>query len=333
MSIIIKGNLTYNQTTMKKLFLIAAIGMFSINGFAQEEEAAADTLKPWTIGGVFSLNVSQAAFHNWTSGGENSVAGNLLFAGFASLKKDKIFWNNFLITGIGYSRLKGETTKNNDNLEINSLFGRHAFAKNWYYSAILNFKTQYVNGYLDSNPDSTVISGFMSPGYLNIGLGLNYNLNDVFTINIAPLDAKMIFVTNQELADHGDYGVDPAVFNEDSVLITPGKNMKFKFGLYVRAVYNYEIAKNVNLFTSLDLFSNYLEKPENIDVNWTVLLGFKINDWLTASINTVLIYDADVTFTRLNAETQESETFGPAIQFKEVFNIGLAFNFGDKLDK
>ena len=316
---------------MKKLFIIAALGVLSLNVFAQEEEA--DTLKPWTTGGILSLNISQAAFHNWTSGGENSVAGNFLFAGIANLKKDKIFWDNMLLTGIGYSRLKGETTKNNDNLEINSLFGRHAFGKNWYYSAIMNFKTQYVNGYLDSNPDSTVISGFMSPGYLNLGLGLNYNLNDVFTVNIAPLDAKMIFVTNQELADHGDYGVDPAVFNEDSVMITPGKNMKFKFGLYVRAVYNYEIAKNVNLFTSLDLFSNYLEKPENIDVNWTVLLGFKINDWLTASINTVLIYDADVTFTRINEENGAPETFGPAIQFKEVFNIGLAFNFGDKIEK
>ncbi len=314
---------------MRKLLIIAALGVFSISLFAQEESA--DTLKSWTIGGVFSLNVSQAAFHNWTSGGENSVAGNLLFAGFANLKKGQIFWDNILITGIGYSRLKSETTKNNDNLELNSLFGRHAFAKNWYYSAIMNFKTQYINGYLDSNPDSTVISGFMSPGYLNLGLGLNYNLNDVFTVNIAPANAKMIYVTNQDLADHGDYGVEAAVLDTSGKIITPGKNMNFKFGAYIRAVYIYEIAKNVNLCTSLDLFSNYLENPENIDVNWTVLLGFKINEWLTASINTVLIYDADVTFTRLNEDTQQSETFGPAVQFKEVFNIGLSFNFGDKI--
>lgn len=314
---------------MKKLFLIAAIGVFSINVLAQEETA--DTLKPWTIGGALGLNISQAAFHNWTSGGENSVAGNLIFIGIANLKKDKIFWDNTLITGIGYSRLKGATTKTNDNLEINSLYGRKAFGKNWYYSAIMNFKTQYVNGYLNSDSDSTIISGFMSPGYLNLGLGLNYNLNDVFSVNIAPANAKMVFVLDQQLADKGDYGVDAAVLDTSGNVITPGKNMNFKFGVYVRAVYNYEIAKNVNLFTSLDLFSNYLENPENIDVNWTVLLGFKINDWLTASINTVLIYDADVTFTRLNEETQAPETFGPAVQFKEVFNIGLSFNFGDKL--
>jgi hypothetical protein len=315
---------------MKKLLLVAFLATFTLNVFAQDETA--DTLKPWTIGGVINLNISQAAFHNWTSGGENSVAGNFLFAGIANLKKDKIFWDNMLITGIGYSRLKGETTKTNDNLEINSLFGRHAFGKNWYYSVIMNFKTQYVNGYLDSNPDSTVISGFLSPGYLNLGLGLNYNLNDVFSVNIAPISSKMIFVTDQALADHGDYGVDAAVLDTSGNVITPGKNMKFKFGAYIRAVYNYEIAKNVNLFTSLDLFSNYLENPENIDVNWTVLLGFKINDWLTASINTVLIYDADVTFTRLNEDTQQTETFGPAVQFKEVFNIGLAFNFGEKIE-
>lgn len=315
---------------MKKILSIIFLSTIAFNGFTQDE---ADTLKPWTAGGIMSLNLSQASFKNWTSGGENSVAGNFLFAGIANLKKGDVFWDNSLLTGIGYSRLQGVTSKTNDNIEINSLFGKKAFGKNWYYSAIMNFKSQYVNGYLDGNPDSTVISGFMSPGYLNIGLGLNYNLNDVFSVNIAPLDAKMIFVTDQILANNGDYGVDPAVLDTNGNIITPGKNLNFKLGAYIRAVYNYEIFKNVNLYTTLDLFSNYLEKPENIDVNWTVLLGFKINEWLTASINTVLIYDADVTFTRLNADTQETETFGPAVQFKEVFNIGLSFNFGDKIEK
>jgi len=315
---------------MKKILLFILV--LSISEFSLAQDSA-DTLKPWTIGAVFSLNISQAAFHNWTSGGENSVAGNFLFAGIANLKKDKIFWNNYLLTGIGFARLKGETSKTNDNIEINSLYGRNAFAKNWYYSVIMNYKSQFANGFVDSNRDSAVISAFMAPGYLNIGLGLNYNLNDVFILNISPLDAKMIFVLNQQLANHGDYGVDAAVFDNQGNMITEGKNLKFKFGVYVRAVYNYEIAKNVNLLTTLDLFSNYLKNPQNIDVNWTVLLGFKINDWLTASINTVLIYDADVTFTRFNEDTQQNEIFGPAVQFKEVFNIGLSLRIGDKIDK
>jgi hypothetical protein len=313
---------------MKKILLSVIALAVSLSAFSQDETA--DTLKPWTKGALLNVNLSQAAFHNWTAGGENSIAGNLLFAGFADLKKDKHFWNNGLMLGLGYSRIGDKNTKTNDNLEINSLYGIHAFGKNWYYSAILNFKTQFINGYVDSNPDSTLVSGFLSPGYLNIGLGLNYNLNDVFIVNIAPLDAKMIFVTEQELANHGDYGVEAAVLDTAGNIITPGKNMRFKFGVYVRAIYNYEVAKNVTVFTSLDLFSNYLEKPQNIDVNWTVLLAFKINNWLTASINTVLIYDADVTFERANADTGKPETFGPAVQFKEVFNIGLAFNFGDK---
>jgi hypothetical protein len=315
---------------MKKIILFVFVLSISLPVFAQEETA--DTLKPWTIGAILNVNISQAAFHNWTAGGQNTIAGNLLFAGIADLQKDKIFWNNGLLLGLGYSRLNKANTKTNDNLEINSLFGRHAFGKNWYATAIMNFKTQFLNGYVDSNPDSTLISGFLSPGYLNLGLGLNYNLNDVFIVNIAPLDAKMIFVTDQKLADKGDYGVDAAVLDNDGNVITPGKNMKFKFGIYVRLVYNYEVVKNVTVFSSLDLFSNYLENPQNIDVNWTVLLGFKINDWLTASINTVLIYDADVTFDRINADGIP-ETFGPAWQFKEVFNLGLAFNFGDKVEK
>ena len=310
---------------MKKITLLLLILSISNISFGQDE---ADTLKPWTVGGLLSLNLSQASFSNWASGGQNSISGNLLFLGRADLKKDKYYWNNAMLLGLGYSRLSELTTKTNDNLEINSLFGKNAFAKNWYYSAIMNFKTQFANGYKDGSSDSTLLSGFMAPGYLNLGLGLNYNLNDVFSVNIAPANAKMIFVQDQILANRGEYGVTPAVYDENGNLVSAGENMNFKFGMYIRTAYNYEIFKNVNLLTTLDLFSNYLEKPENIDVNWTVLLGFKVNDWLTASINTTLIYDADVTF-----EDSEGQIYGPAVQFKEIFNIGLAFNFGDKFEE
>ena len=298
--------------------------LFTTTLFSQESEV--DSTQGWTVNGVLSLNIAQSSFSNWAAGGKNSLAGNIIFGGNAVLKKNKSLWESTLLTTYGSIRQDKDFTKTDDRLEINSKYGYQAFkSPKWYLSSIMNFKTQYTIGYADDG-DSLKVSNFMSPGYLNLGLGVDWRPDEYFSVNIAPANAKMIFVTDQDLANKGDYGVDPAIVDTAGNVITPGKNMKFKFGLYIRAEYKREIFKNVTLYTTLDLFSNYLENPQNLDVNWEVLLTLKINEWLAASINTTLIYDADITFERIN-DAGEIETFGPRTQFKEVFNLGLTFNF------
>ena len=55
--------------------------------------------------------------------------------------------------------------------------------------------------------------------------------------------------------------------------------------------------ENIDIKTKLELFSNYLENPENIDVNAEVLWNFKINSWFSASLQWNLIYDDDIRIT------------------------------------
>ncbi|MEA1873516.1 MAG: hypothetical protein U9N51_03675 [Bacteroidota bacterium] len=83
--------------------------------------------------------------------------------------------------------------------------------------------------------------------------------------------------------------------------------------------------KNVNFQTKLDLFSNYLNNPENIDVAWDVLLAMKVNEFLIATITTNLIYDDDIDI----AFEQEDGLviMRPAVQFKEIFGLGLSYSF------
>ena len=88
-----------------------------------------------------------------------------------------------------------------------------------------------------------------------------------------------------------------------------------------------DIIKNVSLTTNLDLFSNYLESPEKIDVNWQLYIDFKVNDFLALSLNTHLIYDYDVKFLEIQ-DGQEVAT--DKVQFKEAFTFGLAFTFDAK---
>lgn len=312
---------------MKKIYFLTLLLIGSSIGYAQD----ADTTLGWRVGGRFSLNFSQASFTNWAAGGQNSVAGNVIFAGIADYKGTNNYWENTLLTSYGLIQQgNNDLQKSDDRLELNSLYGVKAFGKHWYYSGIMNFRTQYTVGYGGDDLDVKA-SNFMAPGYLNLGLGLDYRPNDNFQVFISPADAKLTFVLDQDLADNGDYGVDAAVFNADGVKIQDGKNMLFQFGAYVRATYNNEIMKNVNLFTSLDLFSNYLDNPQNIDINWEVLLGFKINEWLTASLNTTLIYDNDISFIR-TLDDGTTEMLGARTQFKQVFNLGVVFNLGAKID-
>lgn len=297
--------------------------VLSLQVFSQED-AEADTTMGWKAKGALSLNLSQSSFVNWAAGGENAFSGNILFGGFVNYRAEKSLWTSTLLTTYGTMARANNFDKTDDRIEINSKYGYQAFDnKKWFLSAIMNFKTQYTAGYAS---DTLLVSSFMAPGYLNLGIGFDWQVADYFAVNIAPLNTKYVFVLDEYLANRGDYGVEPAIVDSLGNVITPGKKMNFKLGVYVRATFDKELFKNVNVYSSLDLFSNYLVDPQNIDVNWEVLITMKINNWLAASISTALLYDADVMFDRVN-DLGEVERYGPKVQFKEVFNLGLTFNF------
>jgi len=157
--------------------------------------------------------------------------------------------------------------------------------------------------------DSTQISGFLAPAYILIALGMDYKPNDVFALLISPLTGKFTIVRNQNLANAGAFGVEP------------GKNIRNEFGIYVKLKYKRNLMENITLQTKVDLFANYLDHPENIDINWEVLVTMKVNKYISANISASLIYDDDIDI------VQENGRIGPATQFKELFGIGLSYKF------
>ncbi len=88
-----------------------------------------------------------------------------------------------------------------------------------------------------------------------------------------------------------------------------------------------EILKNVTLDTKIDLFSNYFDNPQYVDVKWDLLLTFKVNDYLSASLLTQLIYDYDIKFGEDTTGDGEYDTFSEKVQFKELFGLGLTYSF------
>ncbi|HVA97607.1 MAG TPA: DUF3078 domain-containing protein [Bacteroidia bacterium] len=306
---------------MKKIILsIAIVVAYCFNVNAQ------DTTKTWHVGGLISINYSQVSFTNWAAGGQNSTAGNGLISLFAHYKKNKSTWDNTL--DVAYGMLQqgsAKLLKSDDRIELNSKYGHYAF-KHWYYSALLNFQTQMAPGFNYPN-DSTVISKFLAPGYVVTSIGMDYKPCDYFSLFLGPLTGRVVIVNDQTLANEGSYGVQAAVYDPlTGALITPGKQTEDEFGGFVRAVFKKDIFKNINLQSTLELFSNYLKNPQNVVVNWTNLLSFKVNKLISATVTTQMIYDNNIDIPQYNSAGLETSA-GPRLQFKEVLGIGLSYKF------
>jgi hypothetical protein len=66
----------------------------------------------------------------------------------------------------------------------------------------------------------------------------------------------------------------------------------------------------------LDLYSNYLHKPKNVDVFWTNVIGMKVNKLLGVTYNFDLIYDDDVRIFGPNDNA-------PRTQIKSLLSVGI----------
>jgi hypothetical protein len=316
-----------NKKTIAVIVLFSGFGIIAYSQVTDAEKAlrtqSADTIMGWKKGGVFTATFAQTSLTNWVAGGENSLALNGLFSGFANYKQGKSVWDNSLDLGYGLMKQGKEADfqKTDDKIDILSKYGREAF-KNFYYSALMNFKTQMTPGY--NYPDVTnKISDLFAPAYLTLALGLDYKPDAYFSAFISPLAGKFTFVTDQELADQGAFGV------------KPGETSRSEIGGYIRAIYSKndfksEFLKNVSFTTKIDLFSNYSENPQNIDVSWETLIAMKVNKYISFNLTTHLIFDDNIAvpFDKNNdGNIETGESVRSLVQFKEIFGVGLSYKF------
>ena len=314
---------------MKKLINIILALLFSSAIFAQVTEkeedlkkVEIDSIEGWKTTAVFNLNFAQTSLTNWAAGGQNSISLNTLASFSANYTKGNSSWDNTLDMGYGILRQGKDDNvslqKTDDKIDFSSKYG-YRVSSRFHGAALLSYRSQFTDGY-NYPDDSTVISGFMAPAYVLGALGMDYKPNKKLSVFAAPLTGKLTLVMNQALADSGAYGVEPAIM-ENARVVTPGENMNAEFGGYVKLAYADDIAENINLKTKIDLFSNYLENPEKIDINWEMLISMKVNKLITVSLSTQLLYDYDVKF------EEEDGTKTDKVQFKELFGLGISYKF------
>lgn len=301
---------------MKKLFIAFSLLALTVGQVAAQTDAAPTETPSWKVSGVSGLNLSQTSLTNWAAGGENSVAWNLYLNASANYKKDSWSWDNALITDFGKTfTTSNKWLKSIDKLNFSTKIGR-SLSKHWSVSALGDFLTQFARGYAaENNPNiadnkDKYISTILAPGYLTLAVGADYKPNDDFSLLLSPVTGKMTFVLDSRLSDAGAFGV------------KPGKKTLAEIGALAVANYKRKLAENINLVTKLTLFTPYNESFGNIDVNWDMMIAFKINKFLTTTLTTNLVYDDDIKTVDL-----QGNKHGAKVQFREVLGLGLAYSF------
>lgn len=325
---------------MRLLLFATSIGLFLTTtcGFSQSKDTlmvVPDTLKVkistpvsyWTKKNTVGFDLNQIAFVNWSAGGVSSVSGLLKGIFVRRYDNNNVKWGNELIVRYGMNKQDGiEFRKTDDAVVFTSTFGyRKDTVSNWYHSTKFSFNTQFTDGYEYPNVD-LAISGAFAPAYTFLGLGAEYsNAEKRVNIYLSPMTLKNTTVLNQRLADQGAFGVRPAVYDADGNKISSGARSKTEFGMLVTTHFKREIYKNIKLENRLSLYSDYINKFGNIDVDWQFQLELVVNEYVKANIGAQLIYDDDI---KAKKEIDGQQIIlGPRIQLKQLLGVGVEYNF------
>lgn len=276
----------------------------------------------WKYRSEASFVFNQALLTNWVKGGENSLSTALDITGYADYvnKDKKIISNNF--ARLKYGLIKSgdkPVRKNLDLLETNSKLNHKAFGK-FDFSATMLFKTQIARGYNYPN-DSVPVSKFLNPAILTIGFGLDYKPNKTTSINVAPLSYKATFVPDTARIDQTKYGV------------SKDRRSMHEPGASVQITNELKPFKTIAITNRLQLFTNYIHNPQNIDIDWEMIAQLKLNWFADLRFNTHFIFDDDTKTLLKNKDG--SNVIGPdgkpkktsRIQFKELMGLSFVFRF------
>jgi hypothetical protein len=315
--------------------LLFFVLLFTENMFSQKiittldgpKKIEPDTLSPWVKKNKIGFDISEIAFINWNAGGTSSISGLLKGKFNRVYSKNNYNWTNELIVRYGLNKQDGiELRKTEDVLQFNSALGyRQDTLSNWYHTAKFNFNTQFTDGYAYPNKEISISRPF-APAYIFLGLGAEYATKDKNKLlYLSPFTSKITMVLDQRLANQGAFGVKKALYDLDENLIADGEKSKVELGFLLTGFYKQEIFKNITLENRLSLYSDYINKFGNVDIDYDLTLQLVVNEYVKTNIGLHIIYDDDIKAKEdINGE---QVTVGPKTQLKQVLGAGISYEF------
>lgn len=286
----------------------------------------------WKYRSEASFALNQAAISNWVKGGESNISTTFDITGYADYENKplKITSNHFarIKFGLIASRNSDQTNKwdvkkNIDLLETNSKLNHKAFGK-FDFSAIFLFKSQVAKGYtytkINNRDTALLVSKFFNPAIITAGIGLDYKPNKTTSINFSPFSYKGTFVPDTIHIDKSKYGILPG----HRALNEPGASFMISN--------EYKPNKSVTIINRLQLFTNYINNPQNIDVDWEMIATASLNWFTDMRLNTHIVFDDDTRTPVLDKNKQLVMVDGKAktsarVQFKELLGLSFIFRF------
>ena len=320
---LIDDGVTFSRFTPKETkdfdFSTLSKDVSGLNGVGKKYEVET----PWRLGGDGTVGFTQTYLENWKKGGQSALSLLIVLKGSANYSRPdgKIKWENSGEIRNGWIRPGGEESelqKNDDKFEFTSRFGVSAFKK-WYYSAELNYETQFFRGYkypTSSNPDP--ISAFMAPAKTFFKVGFDYKPSNNFSLLLSPLTLKNMYVRDTTLIDQTNFNIP-----ED-------KKGTWEPGLNADLGYKRKITDDISYETKYKMFINYKKPFSKLDINWENLFVMRLTDYINMRMMVHLIYDSDVKFPVYDQnDVQVGEK--SKLQVKQLITVGFSYTINRKI--
>ena len=269
-----------------------------------------DIPEKWKNSGNALFLINQSSFSNWTSGGQSSISGTLKIDYNFNYSDNGWDWDTKVISNFGLNKISGSDflKKTDDRIEINSVLGKkfnNDIIGRWSYSSFFNFQTQFAKGYrfgrdANGNPNRTEKSRFFSPATVQLGVGMYWKKSKDLWVNLAPMTGKLILVNKRFTENLNE--------NQTYFGVKKGGNSRFELGASIRSYYKSEIFENVTMENRLSLYSDYLDRPQNIDFDCTFNFIMKVNQYVSTNLIFQFVYDDN--------EIRR-------VQVREVLGVGL----------
>lgn len=317
----IDDDVTFNRMAQKQRREIV-LDKMSMEQKLNKIQKRYQILTPWDLGGNGTFGFTQTYLNNWKAGGKSSFSFLSVLKGYANYSNPKFKWENSGELRNGWIRQGGDlnqTQKNDDKLQLTSRLGVSAFKK-WFYSAEVDFVTQFFNGYNYPN-DSVPISTYMSPAKTLIKLGLDYKPNKNFSLFLSPITAKNVFVRDTALINQTRYGVP----KNSRSFWEPGLNADIKYKMDINPRISYE--------TKYRMFLNYQEPFKKVDINWENTVVAQLTDRINMTFMLYLLYDDNVTFDTGKKDENGKAIYKPKWQTRELMTIGFSYKINKRIYK
>lgn len=242
---------------------------------------------------------------NWHQGGLSNLAFlSILLTEFNYDNRKGVQWDNKFEWRSGFNSVDGDTLRkistNDDLVRYLTKFGVKA-GGNWYYSTSGEFSTHLFNSYKGVN-SNVLKTTLLTPVRANVGIGMDYKYKKIFSLMIAPISFKYIYVN------------DTINVNPNSFGIQKGENHLKQIGSSLLAQFNYSPMLNWNISSKFTVYTDY----KKVEADWEIVNVFTINRFLTARLLVNPRYDNTVI---------EEAGKKAKIQLKELLSVGFSYRF------